>query len=227
MALENIHLRKLLKVLFLEAKKRRSALRADIRGDLRRESGEVSSGGDFYVPFWADAKAHVFGGGDLRASTSARIGANPRRRNLYPQLQNGFLHWWDDKRRWTNLPFREGRKLKGKFVFPSLDAAVKIDNMLTVLDGANDEFVVYSYFAPEPALSEEAARLGLWLLSRAFPNVPAHEFRILDVIRGNTFSIDRTPLTGEERIEFQSRYARLIRERDKLREEYEEGNQND
>ena len=221
MALENIHLRKLLKLMYLEPNKRRSALRTDIREDIRREAGEDGGGGDFYSPFWADAKAHVFGGPDLRESTAERIAANDGRSNLYPQLRDGFLSWWDERRRWTNLPFNPGRKLKARFQFPEFDAVVKIDNILTVVDGNGDEHVVYSYFAPEPALSADAARLGLWVLTQAFPAVPPSELRILDIIRGNTFSIDRTPLTGEEEIELRARYARLVVERDNLRAEYE------
>ena len=221
MALENIHLRKLLKLMYLEPNKRRSALRTDIREDLRREAGEIGGGGDFYSPFWADAKAHVFGGPDLRVSTAERIAANARRSNLYPQLRDGFLSWWDERRRWTNLPFNPGRKLRARFRFHELDAIVKIDNILTVVDGNGDEHVVYSYFSPEPSLSVDGARLGLWLLSQTFPTIPANELRILDIIRGTTFSVDRSPLTGEEEIEFRARYARLIEERDRLREDYE------
>lgn len=221
MALENIHLRKLLKLMYLEPNKRRSALRTDIREDVRREAGEIGGGGDFYSPFWADAKAHVFGGPDLRISTAERIAANARRSNLYPQLRDGFLNWWDERRRWTNLPFNPGRKLRDRFRFHELDAIVKIDNILTVVDGNGDEHVVYSYFSPEPSLSVDGARLGLWLLSQTFPTIPANELRILDIIRGTTFSVDRSPLTGEEEIEFRARYARLIEERDRLREEYE------
>lgn len=221
MALENIHLRKLLQILFLEQKMRQSALRADIREDIRREAGKVGGGGDFYTPFWADAKSHVFGAADLRDLTAARVGANTRRANLYPQLRDGFLQWWEEKRRWTNMPFKPGRKLTARINFPSLDATVKVDNMLTVVDANGDEHIVYSYFTPEPALNHESARLGLWLLSRAFPQVPIEELRILDIIRGNVFSFDRNPLVGDEEIEFLARYARLITERDKLREEYD------
>ncbi len=222
MALENIHLRKLLKLLFSDSKLRQASLRADIRDDIRRESGEEdSSGGDFYSPFWADAKAHVFGGTDLRGSTNGRIAANDRRGNLYPQLCDGFLSWWDEKRRWTNLPYNPGRKLKARFKFPGLAATVKVENILTVVDGSGDEHVLYSYFSPKPALTNESARLGLWLLSQAFPDVPIVELRILDIIRGNTFSVDRVPLTGEEEVEFRALYSRLIRERDELRKEYE------
>ncbi len=221
MALENIHLRKLLMLFFSDEQRRRSALRADIREDLRREAGASGGGGDFYSPFWADAKAHVFGNADLRKATDLRIGANARRLNLYPQLRDGFLDWWDEKRRWTNLPLMPGRKLKARFAFPGLDAVVKIDNILTVVDGNGAEHIVYSYFSPRPAVTEASARLGLWLLGEAFPNVPQEELRILDIIRGTTFSTDRTTLVGDEEAEFESRYARLIRERDILRQEYD------
>ena len=220
MSLENIHLRKLLKLLFLEPRKRQSELRSEIREDRRREAGERAGGGDFYTHFWADAKAHVFGGADLRGLTAERVHANDRRANLYPQLRDGFLQWWEEKRRWTNLPFKPGRKLRARVRFPSLDTTVKVDNILTVIDAKGDEHVIYSYFFPDPVLNEEAARLGLWLLSKAFPDVPVQELRILDIIRGNVFSLDRNPLVGDEEIEFLARYARLIRERDKLREDY-------
>ena len=222
MALENIHLRKLLKLMFLEPKERRSALRAEIRDDIRREMDpDAPGGGDFYSPFWADAKAHVFGGPDLRQTTETRIAANDRRMNLYPRLRDGFLSWWDEKRRWTNQPFKPGQRLSARFAFPGIDATVKVDNILTVIDGSADEHVVYSYFSPRPALTTESARLALWLMSQAFPKIPAEELRVLDIIRGSTFSIDRTPLTGEEELEFRARYARLIRERDELRKEYD------
>lgn len=219
MAIENIHLRKLLKLMFLDGRERQSALRADIREDLRREAGEdAGGGGDFYSPFWADAKAHVFGVADLRVLTDERITANRRRQNLYPQLCDGFLTWWEDRRRWTNQPFNPGRKLKARVDISDLSATVKVDSILTVVDGVGSEHVIYSYFSPLPALNQESARLGLWLLMQAFPNVPANELRLLDIIRGFTFSTDRTPLTGEEELEFRARYARLLRERDALRE---------
>lgn len=221
MALNRIHLRKLLKILFLPPNARRSALRADIREELNREAGAESAGGDFYAPFWADAKAHVFGKLDLHDAVETRIAANPRRDNLYPPLRDGFLLWWNERRRWTNEPFRLGRPLKTHFSFPGLDATVKIDNVLSVRDSLDEEYVVYSYFSLEPILSDQAARLGLWLLTRAFPAIPAEEFRILDVIRGVTFSLDRTPLFGDEEVDFRRRYSQALRERQTLREEYE------
>lgn len=221
MALDRIHLRKLLKIFFLEPNQRRSAVRSDIREEIARDAGRDSSGGDFYAPFWADAKSHVFGSGDLHDMVEARMEANVRRTNLYPRLRDGFLLWWNERRRWTNEPFRPGRSLKVHFPFPGLDATVKIDSVLSVRDGLDAEHAVYPYFAPEPVLSDAAARLGLWLLTRALPTVPPAEIRILDVIRGRTFSLDRMPLRGDEEAEFRRRYSELLRQREALRREYD------
>lgn len=217
MALERIHLQKLLKILFLDARKQRSAVRTDIREDRDKESGRDSSGGDFYGPFWADAKGHVFGTVDLTRATADRIDQNWRRKNLYPKLRDGFLLWWSQRRRWTNQPFLPGQPLKARVAFPGVEAVVKIEGVLSVRDGLGAERSIYPYFAPEPELSEHAARLGLWLIARAFPSVSPDKFRVLDAMRGRTFSIDRTPLLGNEEADFRRRYLELLRLRDHLR----------
>ena len=219
MALDQIHLRKLLRILFSNPNKQRSAVRADIREERIRESGDDPAGGDFYAPFWADAKNHVFGLVDLHDSVDQRIASNSHRRNLYPRLRDGFLLWWSERRRWTNEPFRTGQSAKARFRFPGVAATVKVDSILSVRDGLGAERLVYPYFSPEPVLSEHAARLGLWLLAAALPAVPPTAIRILDVIRGQTFSLDRTPLRGDEEAEFRQRYVALLRLRDELQEE--------
>lgn len=220
MTLDRIHLRKLLKLMFLDPNKLRSAMRADIREEIAREDGTGDSGGDFYAPFWADAKSHVFGQADLHELVEQRIAANGRRLNLYPRLRDGFLLWWNERRRWTNAPFRLGPPLKAQVPFPDLDATVKVDSILSVTDGLDADHAVYPYFAPEPALTEHSARLGLWLLAKALPTYSSDEIRILDVIRGRTFSLDRTPLQGDEEREFQRRYAEILRQHEQLRREY-------
>lgn len=221
MALDNIHLRKLLKILFLEPNRRQAELRTDIRDELARAVGADPGGGDFYAPFWADAKDHVFGAADLHSCVEDRIEANYRRARLYPMLRDGFLIWWNERRRWTNEPFRQGEALKTRFRFPGLDATVKVDSILSVRDGLDEAHIVYPYFAESPMLSERAARLGLWLLIDALPTVPSDEIRILDVIRGQTFSIDRTPLRGDEGEDFRTRYAAALEQRARLRREYD------
>lgn len=217
MALERIHLRKLLKILFLPPNRQQSAIRRDIWEDGVKEAGGETSGGDFYVPFWADAKRHVFGTGDLHALVDRRVADSAQRRNLYPRLRDGFLLWWNERRRWTNEPFQPGQSAKARFQFPRLDAVVKVDNILSVRDGVGAERFVYPYFFPEPVLSEHAARLGLWLLTVSLPSIPPNAIRILDVIRGRTFSLDRIPLQGDEEQDFRRQYAALLRRRDELR----------
>ncbi|HSX55709.1 MAG TPA: hypothetical protein VLG14_10455 [Sphingomonas sp.] len=189
---------------------------------MAKEAGEQSAGGDFYGPFWSDAKDHVFGRSDLYQTTEARISSNPSRGNLYPQLRDGFLTWWNERRRWTNEPFRPSENLKGRYTFPDLDATIKVDNIMSVRDGQEEDHFIYPYFSPEPALTDEPARLGLWLLGKAIPNVDSRDFRLLDVIRGATFSSSpsRTPLKGDEELIFKRKYEAALREWDRLREEY-------
>ena len=61
------------------------------------------------------------------------------------------------------------------------------------------------------------ARWALWLLTTALPDIPAKEFRILDVIRGRTFSLDHLPLHGNEEDRFRRRYVEVLHLRDTLR----------
>jgi hypothetical protein len=215
--LESISLRKLLKIGFARPNRRQGALREIIRQDRARAAGPVDEGGDFYGPFWADAKAHVFGTRDLHEATTGRVADNRNRRRLYPLLRDGFLGWWNPYRRGTNEPFRLGPVQRTRFEVLSLASTVKVDNILSIEDGLGGLHYVYPYFAEAPALGNEAAQLGLWLLGRALPDLPADRLRVLDVFRGQAFSIADTPLQGDEEERFQRMYAALIQERNTLR----------
>lgn len=220
MSLQNIHLRKLLKIMYLDGAGRVSALRADIRDDLAREAGREGGGGDFYGPFWRDAKDHVFGVSDLHDRTRLRIDSNQGRANLYPQLRDGFVLWWDRRRRWTNEPFHPANAIKTIARLPGIDADIKFANILAVRDGRDAEHFVYPYWFAEPILSEEAARLALWALCNAFPAVDRAELRVLDVIRGQTFSLDRNPLLGDEDDIFHRRHRAVLAQWTDLRRLY-------
>lgn len=221
MSLQSIHLRKLLKIMYLHGPQRIAALREDIRDDLARENGGEVGGGDFYGPFWRDAKDHVFDVTDLTEQTELRIESNFRRANLYGRLRDGFLLWWDERRRWTNQPFVPSDALKTVCRLPNVDASIKFANILSVRDGRDEDHFVYPYWFPEPVLGEEAAWLALCALSHAFPNVHQDEMRILDVIRGQTYSIDRYPLHGNEADIFRRRFADALADWQRLRLEYD------
>jgi hypothetical protein len=221
MSLELINLRKLLKLMYLDQRALTSELRMDIREERDRERGIPLGGGDFYGPFWRDAKDHVFGLSDLHDTTADRISGNDRRRNLYPRLRDGFLLWWNERRRWTNAPFEPIDTPTTRYRVPGIATTVKIDSVLAVQDGRGDDHYVYPYWFADPAINGEAARVGLWLLSQALPQILPEEIRLLDVIRGQTFSIDRDVLTGEEAAIFAAHFDRLSQRRRQLRDEYD------
>ncbi|HVG02856.1 MAG TPA: hypothetical protein VM842_08190 [Nitrospira sp.] len=219
MSVEMIHLRKLLQLFYLPPNRQTTKLREDIRNDRDRESGGSGSGPDFFGGFWADAKGHVFGRGDLHESVRGRVESNPGRQRLYPALRDGFLRWWNERRRWTNEPFQPAEVPHARYVIERL-GTVKVENVLAVKDAAGADHFVYPYFCEEPELRDEAARLGLWLLQAALPRLDPAELRILDVIRGPTFSVDRNPLQGDEEQIFLRRYTSLHRRWLELKEEY-------
>ncbi len=80
---------------------------------------------------------------------------------------------------------------------------------------------IYPYFSPDPTLSDEAARVGLWAIGKGLPNLSIDDVRILDVIRGQTYSVDRNELRGNEEEILFRRYQAALVEREQLRREYD------
>lgn len=222
MSVRNMHLRKLLQIFFAPNNKRKSLLREDIRQEIGKGRGQNSSGGDFHVPFWTDAKNHAAGTADLREQTAVRVESNKQRKRLYPLLTKGFLTWWEEKRRWRNEPFKVmDQSVKARMPLSEIDAIVKVENILSLEMGEQSHRLIYPYFAEEPSLSPDAARLGLWLLAEALSDYPAEDFRILDVLRGTSFGIFDYPFAGNERDFFLRNYEVALQEWDKLRSEYD------
>jgi len=221
MSIEKIQLRKLLRLFYATDPKRRSILRADIYGDIKKEADEdedEDGGGDFHVPFWADAKRHVDGAVDLLSQTKMRIEKNERRRNLYPQLAAGFLKWWNEKRRWRNEKFIFIKDVKGRVQFPKLNGIVRVENLLPLRIDGQFARIVYPYFSDVPVLPDEGARLGLWLMHEALPNYPLEDLRLLDVLRSKSFGIIDVPLHGDERHLFEVKYESVLSEWKKLKD---------
>ena len=218
MSLEKINLNTAVRLIFSPANRQTSELRADIRRENAKSEG-VEGGPDFYVPFWGDAKLHAVGAADLHACVADRIERNPGRKRLYEALRDGFLLWWNERRRWTNEPFEP---IAAPSTIIELDSAtqLKIQNLLAVRDASNTAHFVYPYFSEHAPLTERGSRLILWGLTTAFPDVDPTELRVLDVMVGRSFSIDRTPLSGREKAEFQALMATLRQRRSDLAEEY-------
>ncbi|WP_201721592.1 hypothetical protein [Caulobacter sp. B11] len=162
MSLELIGLGKLLRVMYADRADQVRLLREDIRNTIRRESGlrRNQKGGDFYVPLWADVKGHVRGELELRERAGERIDAHGGRRRLYPLLVEGFLSWWEERRRLRNEPFLViEESIRARFESTGL-GVVKVENTLSISVGDDGRRIIYPYFPERPPLSEEAARLG-------------------------------------------------------------------
>lgn len=196
-------------------------LRTDIRNGIAKSNRSVSKGGDFHCPFWADAKSHVAGEIDLGLATTARIEANLTRRRLYPLLMDGFLTWWDERRRRSNEAFTyQPLQVKARYQIEELDAVVKVENLLGVSIGNSSNILVYPYMYDEPSLEPDIARLGIWLLTTALSEYSNEDLKLLDVIKSREFSIQNTTLDGGEEQIFIAKYQQIIRKWEALQEEY-------
>ena len=220
MSITQIHLRKLLRIMYAQPNRQIALLRSDIREELNRDAGLTSGGGDFYAPFWRDAKDHAIGLIDLHSAVDGRIESNKGRADLYKKLRDGFLGWWNNRRRWTNEPFRPLDSPKKRIEFSNPQTVLKIDNFLAVIGSKNDSHFVYPYFSPDPVLAEEAARIALWIMVEAHLIQDPSELRVLDVIRGQTFGLEENPLRGNEQEVFERRFREIESLRKQLRKEY-------
>ncbi|WP_299870099.1 hypothetical protein [uncultured Roseobacter sp.] len=221
MSFRRIHLRKLLVAFGSPEAKQVSMLRSDIRSEIAKENGQSNGGGDFHVPFWSDAKSYVLNGTDLASRTETRVASNKQRKRLYPSLHDGFMDWWNNKKRFNNeeiVPYPT--EIKARFTVDGLDATVKVENFLGLSVGGDEKRLIYPYFAEKPTLSEQNARLGLWLISKAFPKHQIDDFRILDVLRGKSYSPKDCKWKGNEEATFGLLYGRLLSRWDELRAEY-------
>ncbi len=132
MSIDRIHLWKLLRLFYAKPNLQRRLLLGDIRREAKADKDD-DSGGDFHVPFWADAKDHVAGTLDLFEKAQLRAAKNPSRKRLYPLLARGFLNVWNEKIRWRNEAFEfHPKSIKGSLPFSELGATVKVESVLAV-----------------------------------------------------------------------------------------------
>lgn len=211
MSILKINLRKLLQIMFAEYRQQKSLVLEYIRKDRVKKSSDDQGGGDFYGPFWKDAKQHVAGKSDIITRTQARIDANKSRKRLYPMLRDGFLELWNEKMRWRNEPFEFfPESIKARKEILELDAVVKIENTASVKLWDGSSRIIYPYFYEEPALSFDGARLGFCVLWAALPECNPSHFRIIDLQNRSYFRPSDIKFTGREEEEFLLRYKAVI-----------------
>lgn len=212
MSIEKINLRKLLQLLYANARLQRSLLLTEIRSDRAKKDGERSAGGDFYAPFWSDVKNHVAGSSDISEQSLIRVESNKTRARLYPVLRDAFLEMWNEKMRWSNEPFEFiPTSVKAQLPIIELGTTVKIENTAAIRTWDGSHRVLYPYFSEAPALPEEAARLGFQILKEALPAFDPKDFRIIDMQRKIYYRPVDTGSIGNERAIFLEKYDALLR----------------
>ncbi|WP_322886586.1 hypothetical protein U8C40_04085 [Sinorhizobium medicae] len=135
-------------------------------------------------------------------------------------LKDGVLELLSAKLRWSNeLVEIIPQSVHGNLRIEELNGTIRIRDALHARVRGEYTRVVYPYFSEEPALSEEAGRLGLWVMQRALTRLDADDMRIIDPLRKTFFSPRTTPLQGDEETVFRERYGSLIDEWERLKRE--------
>lgn len=216
MAIKNIQLNTLLNLFYAKESAVRSKARDDVKKTLDKEQGVESDGGmDFHNSFWSDVKDFMNGRIDLTLQTAQRADLNRNRKRLYPLLAQKFLEWWNEKKRWSNEGCVVATAPKGRYNHSELGVVVRINNILALDIGSQPTRYFYPYFSEKPALDEEAARIGLWLMQEAL-DVPPQQLRLLDVLRAKSYSLKKHPLQGNEEALFKAKYGKILDKWDEL-----------
>lgn len=214
MALNNVSLNKLLKILPRTLKQREAIIRKDARDAVLKERKvDSDDGGDFYGVFWSAAKKFVLKGADLKDLVQKHITKSKSTRRLYPILMDGFSRWYATHHGDSNPSTR--KEIAGAFGRCSKLAesgAVRVHNLLAWTEREGTPHIVYPYFDKDHALGPRAARLGRWAMANAIPDLEANNMAILDVLRGKVYDNDNCPLLGDEEGVLSERYDRILRE---------------
>ncbi len=215
MSLHTARLSKILKIAYAPEKMVRKDIFDDVSGTIRKENNPDTierGGGDFHGVLWAAFKDQIFEEApeSFEEAVETLILSNPRRKRLFPALAAGLKSWGLEKRRWINEDIKRIKSPTGTICVEGQDVAFKVNNILALEIVGKSNRYIYPYFSEEPALSNEAARVALWQIHMALPDIDINEFRLLDVMRGRSFSIAEVPFAGNEQVLFEQHATRIM-----------------
>ena len=108
------------------------------------------------------------------------------------------------------------QSVKAQYKFDEIGCIVKIENLIALSISDETNKIIYPYFSEKPALENEGARIGLWLLGEALGPYIVGDMRMLDVLRGKSYATIDLPLQGNERQIFIERYREALADWDRL-----------
>lgn len=77
---------------------------------------------------------------------------------------------------------------------------------------------IYRYWYNEPSLDAALAKMGLQALIHAFPAVDPRSFRILDIIRGEIYSLDKIESSDEDFVQLKELHSKFCVEYDETKQ---------
>jgi hypothetical protein len=216
MAMDRLSLARFLELLQLPQPRRLKLIERDARKALYEERfGKLSDGGDFYGPFWADAKrSAVDRGFCLKSATDERISSNKSRRRLYPHLLEGFETGWTSLKASSfgeaalSLVMRLAVYVKGS----EEEDHIRATNVLAVTESDRSLHITYPYFSKDVKLGMRHARLGLGVLRQGFATAQPKTVAILDVLHGSIYIDSGEDIGDPEHKELVDRYDAVMRE---------------
>lgn len=216
MTMDRLSLARFLELLQLPQPRRLKAIERDARRAVYGERfGKASDGGDFYGPFWSDAKrSAVEREFCLASATSDRIARNKARRRLYPQLLIGFQQGWNSLRssRITEAALELVSRLSVTIKGSEAEDHIHASNVLAVREPIGSLHITYPYFSKDVGLGERHARVGLRVLRQGFATAKPQSVAMLDVLRGNLFVDPGSEIESSARAELVDRYDAVMRE---------------
>lgn len=232
MPINTARLSKIIKIAYASDKDSRKEINDDVATTIRKENASDAKAngpsGDFHSVIWAAFKGYIFEENPIESFSdlvkemiegSERRKGNKGRRRLYPLLGQGLINWGTKKRRWMNEDIKRIKAPTGSITVRGLEVEFSVNNLLALEIVGKGHRYIYPYFPEEPALTEEAARVALWQMHKALPFLKSEELRILDVIRGESFSILEHPLHGNEQELFEANVKSIIQRWDKRYQE--------
>jgi hypothetical protein len=216
MTMDRLSLARFLELLQLPHARRLKVIERDARKAVFADRfGKSSDGGDFYGPFWSDAKrSAVEREFSLAAATADRIARNKSRRRLYPQLLRGFEQGWRGLRtsRITAATLELVTRLSVTIKGSEEEDYIHASNVLAVKEPRGVLHIAYPYFSKDVGLGVRHAKVGVRVLRQGFARAKPESVAMLDVLRGNLFVGADGEVDTSARDELVDRYDAVMRE---------------